>query len=104
MQWVSEWGSRIKRLIEIEQATGQTPAALLDAPIAFGYERELVLAFNFLSDRRPVGMIANAIPLTEIQSYIQMFGEPDIPRDVFIDLLQEMDDEYLKKVNKTSIK
>lgn len=100
MQWTSEWGPKIKRLIEIEQATGQTPAALSNAPIAYGYERTMVLAFNFLSDRRPIGMVANAIPLSEIESYFNLFGDSDIPRDIFVDLLQEMDDEYLQKVNK----
>jgi hypothetical protein len=97
---VSEWGPRIKRLIEIEQATGRTPQALQDAPICYGYEREMVLAFNFLTDRRSIGMVANPIPLTEIEAYFNLLGDQVVPKDIFLELMRVMDLEYLEKANR----
>lgn len=76
-----------------------TPTALLDAPVAYGLEKELVLAYNFLAGRRSMGFSANPIPLSEIKSYIEIFGVPQMPMDIFIDLLGLMDMEYLSKVH-----
>lgn len=95
---MTEWGPKVKKLVEIEQASGKTLDALNEVPVTYGLERELVLAYNFLASRRSVGFTANPIPLTEIQSYIQIFGPPIMPMDVFIDLLGMMDMEYLSKV------
>lgn len=99
VRWTSEWGPKVRKLIEIEQATGKTPQALIDAPVAYGLERELTLAYNFLAARRSVGFSANPIPLSEIHSYVEIFGPPPMPMSVFIDLLGIMDIEYLSKVH-----
>lgn len=85
--------------MEIEQASGKTPQALLDAPVAYGLEKSLVLAYNHLASRRQAGMILNPIPLSEIQSYIDLFGPPDMPIQVFIDLIGVMDSAYLEKMH-----
>lgn len=91
----------MKKLVEIEQATGTTPAALLDAPVAVGLEKELVLAYNFLASRRSIGFTPNPIPLSEIESYVKIFGTPSMPVDVFVELLGTMDVEYLTKLHGT---
>ena len=97
MHWVGEWGPKIKRLIEIEQATGRTPSALLDIPTAYGAEKELVIAFNHLTHKRPIGMALGRIPMSEIVAYIHLFGAPTIPLGVFVELLEVMDEAYLER-------
>ena len=46
-----------------------------------------------------MGFAANPISLSEIESYIRLFGTPAMPIDIFVDLLGVMDNEYLKKLN-----
>ena len=99
VKWTSEWGPKVRKLIEIEQATGKTPQALLDAPVCYGFERELAIAFNFLTDRRTVGMAVNPIPLSEVVAYLDLVGGTIVPKDMFLELLHVMDAEYLEKVN-----
>ena len=83
----------------MEEATGKTPQALLDVPQCYGYERDVILAFNRLTHKRSIGMVANPIPLSEYKAYIDVFGAPQIPLDVFFKLLEIMDAEYLSKIN-----
>lgn len=97
VKWVSEWGPKIRKLVEIEQATGRTPDALLNVPTAYGAEKELVIAFNHLTHKRPVGMALGRIPMSEIVAYIQLFGAPMIPQDIFVELLEIMDEAYLER-------
>jgi hypothetical protein len=89
----------VRKLSKIEESTGRTPEALTTAPVMYGYERELVLAFNYLTGRRQVGFAANPIQLTEIEAYIRLVGDSGIPRDIFLELLSGMDEVYMQKVN-----
>jgi hypothetical protein len=49
-----------------------------------------------LGSRRSSGMSVNPIPLSEIYAYLQRYGEPLLPVDVFVDLLGAMDLKYLE--------
>jgi hypothetical protein len=60
---------------------------------------ELAQAYNVLASRRTSGLAANPIQLSEINAYLQRYGEPSIPVDVFIDLLGAMDLKYLEMSN-----
>lgn len=67
--------------------------------MCFGYERELVLAYNQLTIRRQMGFTAGPIPLSEIESFVRLYGPPQMPMDIFVELLGVMDHEYLQKLN-----
>ena len=89
-------------LYEIETATGVTPKALLDAPNLHGTAKELTNAYLTLSKGRSVGFAANPIPLSEQLAYIQLFGMPSIPVDIFVHLIGVMDNKYLELSSKSN--
>lgn len=91
------WGPKAPKLREIELETGLTPQALIDEPKLYGYSTEVANAYNFLASRRTVGMAPNPIQLSEILAYIQVYGQPQLPVDIFMDLLSTMDSKYLEK-------
>lgn len=97
--WQKEWGPRVDELREIEVATGVTPSALLNAPQLFGLVLEVVTAYNVLASRRTAGIALNPISLAEIAAYVQIFGPPTIPMDMFVELLGIMDIKFLELSN-----
>lgn len=99
MQWQVEWGPQVTKLLEIEQATGSTPQALLDKPVLYGHSVEVAMAYNVLAARRSSGFAPNPISLSDINAYMDRYGEPSIPVDVFIDLVGAMDLKYLELSN-----
>lgn len=86
-------------LLEIEVQTGNTPKALLDAPALHGVCKELSTAYNILASRRTAGFTANPIQLSEIFSFIQLYGQPSLPIDMFISLIGTMDMKFLELSN-----
>ncbi len=80
----------------MEEATGKTPQALLDAPLMFGLAREITDAYNILASRRTFGMAPNPIQLSDIMAFIQVFGPPTVGLDLFVELLGVMDIKYLE--------
>lgn len=96
MAWQTEWGPKIPKLREIEQATGVTPPAILDEPQLYGPCVELAYAYNVLASKRSFGLSPNPIQLSEINAFLDRYGEPSIPIDVFIDLMGRMDCKYLE--------
>lgn len=58
-----------------------------------------MLAFNELTCRRVIGMAPSPIQLTEIEAFIRLYGPPQMPLDIFVELLREMDNEYLDKLS-----
>lgn len=99
MAWQTEWEPQVSKLLEIEQATGSTPKALLDEPKLFGACIEVVQVYNVLASRRTSGLTSNPIQLSEINAYLERYGEPSIPVDIFIDLIGAMDLKYLELSN-----
>lgn len=87
-------------LIEIEDQTGITPKALLNAPNLHGSAKEVANAYRIMAKGRSAGFAANPIPLSEIVAFTQLFGPPSVPIDVLVTLVEKMDDKYLELVNK----
>ena len=85
--------------MEIESATGVTPKALLDAPSLHGVTKEVSKAYNILAARRTAGFTANPIQLSEIKAFIELYGPPSIPIDLFISLIGSMDMKFLELSN-----
>lgn len=56
-------------------------------------------AYNVLASRRTSGLTPNPIQLSEINAFLERYGEPSIPVDVFVDLLGAMDLKYLELSN-----
>jgi len=58
-------------------------------------------AFYYLSSKRTVGFSAeNPISVSDIVAYLQLYPTDNL--DLFMCLLQEMDDEYLKVRSKST--
>ena len=74
------------------------PSALENEPIIRQYEAEYVIAFSILSSQRPRGLGVSPISITDMASYLQLY--PAIDTDLFIYLMCEMDDEYIKLKDK----
>lgn len=87
-------------LYGIEETTGATPKALLDAPKIHGTCQEIADAYSILSKRRNVGFGASPIQLSEIIAFIQLFDRPSVSVDVFVHLIGVMDTKYLELSNK----
>lgn len=77
------------------EATGAVVPALDSAPVVPSYLEEIIWAFELLSSRRTAGFGRNPIPLTDIHGYLQLFGEPALPRDIFVEHILAMDIVYL---------
>jgi len=59
--------------------------------------QEYCTAFVLLSSRRGIGMsAANPIALTDIKSYIDLFGVPAYGTFVFVDMMTKMDSKYIQ--------
>jgi hypothetical protein len=99
VKWQIEWGSQVSKLLEIEQATGVTPSALLSEPKLAGICTEVVQAYNVLAARRTSGLTVNPIQLSEIKAYLEVYGDPCVPVDVFVNLIGVMDLQYMELTN-----
>lgn len=53
-------------------------------------------AYNILASRRTAGMSLNPIQLSEINAFIQIYGKPTLPVDMFIELIGVMDTRFLE--------
>lgn len=89
------WGPKLDKLKLIEEATGDTPQAILDSPKLFGYAKEMAESYNILAARRTVGMSPNPIQLSEIEAFFRMYGNPSIGIHTFIELIGTMDSKFL---------
>jgi hypothetical protein len=56
---------------------------------------EIVSAFRVLSELRTIGLEVSPISLREIQSYIDLYGQPFCDIDMFVALIMVADREYL---------
>lgn len=61
--------------------------------------QELVTAYNVLASRRTAGFGMNPIPLSEIKSFIDLFGWPSMELMSFIELIGVMDIKFLELSN-----
>jgi len=86
-------------LESIEEQTGVTPKALLDAPKLHGVAKEVSTLYNILASRRTAGFSANPIQLSEIYALISLYGAPTLPIDIFIELIGTMDIKFLELSN-----
>ena len=68
----------------------------MDEPRIYGYCTEIVYAYNALASKRTAGLVPNPIQLSEIYAYLQGYGAPTLPIDMFMDLLGAMDLKYLE--------
>ena len=58
---------------------------------------ELISAFRILSVARSGnGYGPNPLSLVEMEAYIRLMGEPELPREIFVSLIMRMDTRYLK--------
>ena len=80
---------------------GERVLALEEKPELDGYELWHFKAFKVLSASRQAGFGQNPITLSDMLAYMQIHGinDPD-DREDFVFFMQEMDDEYIKHVNK----
>lgn len=74
-------------------ANGLRPKALESRPELGVIEEELVMAFNILGSRRVGGEFGTKSPiqLSEIQAYVGLFGKPQMPMWMFVEILGRMD-------------
>lgn len=70
------------------------PQALAEREEPFEDSRWLWDAFWRLNRCRPVVMGPGPIPLSEIESYVRLFGVPDVAR--FVDAVDQLDRVYLE--------
>lgn len=73
------------------EAAGLHPRALQNRPELGPVEEELQRAFNILGSRRTGEFGKNPIQLSEIRSYVELFGSPQMPMWMFVELLGRMD-------------
>lgn len=93
MLWRLEWGDKEEFLEDLE-SKGLNPAALESKPTVYDWMQEYILGFDILSSRRSVGFSVNPISMSDILSYIQIFGCSDI--DLFVKFIILMDATFLK--------
>lgn len=77
-----------------------SPKALETKPILYDWMIEYLEGFQVLSRTRSIGMALNPIPLTEIESYLRLYGSIDPIR--FIRYICKMDSVYLDVMAKRS--
>lgn len=78
------------------EEAGVTPPALLNKPTLMSTEHEVARAYDVLGARRSIGLTVGPIQLSEIVAFVQLYGEPSIPMDIFIELIGSMDTKYLE--------
>ena len=100
MRWQAEWGDSLDFLYDLE-ASGINPKALQNKPVLYDWMKEYLYAFRRLNRTRTYGMAPNPISLSEIHSYIKLYGVYD--QEAFIDYILQMDPVYLEiRAKKTS--
>ena len=94
------WGDKEEFLRKLEER-GEVIPALLNKPELGEFLIPYWIAFRTLSTSRRIGMGVGAIPLSEIESYIRIYGIGDLEEcEDLVYLIGEMDDEFIKHVNK----
>lgn len=73
------------------------PGALRERPVLDATCSEMVEAFRILSRHRTVGFDVNPIQLSEVRAFIEIYGEPSMGAQVFIELLSLMDEHVRSK-------
>ena len=85
------------------QQNGVVPPALLSKPDQADWMMEYSKAFYVLNPSRPTGMGLGFIPLSAIWTYVQMFGEPVHGREVFVYLINLMDQAFVSEMGKKNV-
>lgn len=94
--WQAQFGGETEKKLEALQDEGHRVPALENKPQPSAVANEVVVAFSYLhSARTGSGFGPNPISLAEIASYLDLMGEPFLPRDVFIELLLITDRKYM---------
>lgn len=94
---MTEWGSELKTLKEIEESTGITPPALLRKPKLRDDCQGYYSTFQVLSDQRSYNQAgAQPLRITEIASYLTFLGISGVDRkQKFMCFLLEMDKAFM---------
>jgi hypothetical protein len=77
--------------------SGEIPPALVNQPDIPLYLCDITHAFKILSPQRNIGMEVCPITLSDIKAYIDLFGEPLLGRELFVNLLSQVDQTFLEK-------
>jgi hypothetical protein len=94
------WGDKENFLRGIEER-GEVVPALLNKPELDEFLVPYWMAFQALSPSRRIGMGIGAIPLSEIESYIRIYGiEDQEERENLVYLTGEMDRVFIEYCNK----
>ncbi len=92
-----------KRFMEVDQnqkATTVLNKAIETYPSVPEVFQEYCTAFVLLSSRRTVGIGPNPITLTDIKSYIDLYGVPNYGVSAFVEMISKMDAEYISLTTK----
>lgn len=82
-------------MLENMELQGHEPKALVNKPEIPEYLVFFVSSFYSLSERRSYGFSApNPISMSDIKSYMDLYPSHD--NDLFLHIMTEMDDEYIK--------
>lgn len=68
-------------------------------PKLIGYAVEIAVAYDILGAHRTSGMSPNPIQLSEILSYIELYGRPSPPVALLVNMLSSMDLKYLELIS-----
>lgn len=75
MLWELEWGDQYQTLLDIQEASGVKPKALVDRPALQPQNRLFLEAFYDLNPSRQIGMTIGPIPCSEVLAYVQLLGD-----------------------------
>jgi hypothetical protein len=94
------WGDKEKFLRGLEER-GEAVPALQNKPELDEFLIPYWKAFQVLSSSRQIGMGIGAIPLTEIEAYMRIYGiEDQEEREDMVYLIGEMDRVFIEYCNK----
>lgn len=95
MEWEHKWAASYDKLVEIESNTGVTPKALEERPVLDPTSLEVLRAYKILDATRTYGLSMNPVQLSEMRAYIDLFGLPPVPVDVFVKLIGTLDQRHV---------
>ena len=100
MEWQLQWGDHLPQLLSSQGDDEELPPFLEKMPQLRFDLAWIVEAFYVLSGSRQIGMGVGAIPISEIEAYIHLYGLIDEDIDRFIKLIAAMDSAYVQHANR----
>lgn len=101
LQWNLEHREKLGQYRRYQEATGEDPDDMADAPALYGWNQSIWSGFNLLSSARPIHMGGvGYIPLSEIVVWMNEARIQDVDdRQVAVDMIRALDSVFVSHAN-----